>query len=248
MNNNKSPYDFSNEIDKLRIKLDYEKYSDATENLESYNNTNPYEEKNLQTPQISQKSLSNMNINTNSFTGNTEVINEEPSSGEYSDNEDETNVGGSKKVQNAVAETSALTGVLDSKKDGSSIGDKTMANLGGIAQYGMSQINMFQNEAKSEKEGWASFGSSIAGGAALGGSIGGPWGAAIGAGVGLITGTIDMIGDTKKRSETARNNYNNGLALASEKRKQDFQLKKGEEQIGKIKALRESQLNYLNLD
>lgn len=121
-------------------------------------------------------------------------------------------------------------------------------NIGGIASFASGQMNMFANEAQSEKESWTGLGTSTANGVALGASVGGPLGAAIGGAVGLTTGVIDFIGDTKKRRENARTEYDKQHSDAIIQRSEDWSMEQGEKGVQKLMDLRKNQLNYLNLD
>lgn len=256
------PIDFSNNIDKLRLKLDYENYKKDMNDEFSYDKNNAYDNGDLQPIKQNMQSVMLPELDLSSLTGtniNSNIIEAKNTNSNYQsenvDNDDYQNKGGSSQVQKATEKTmnamgSAVSGESDAAPFGSINGEGSgfMNNLGSIAGFATEQVNMFSNEAQSEKESWSSFGSSIAGGASVGAMVGGPWGAAIGAAVGLITGTVDMIVDTKKRNHRDRERYGETLRLAEEKRKQDYMLQKGEESVNKLTQLRKAQLNYINLD
>lgn len=234
-----SAKDYSNSIDKIRLKLDYEKYDQDTPDEFSYNKENPYKE--------NESSVNNSVIKLPDLDYDSLINTDYSLQNEESDNDDYQNKGGNRKVLKAMEKTtgedyteSGAFGSINGK--GSGLAD----NAGGIAQYGMQQVDMFSNVAGSEKESWASLGGSTLNGAALGMSVGGPIGAAIGGTVGAVTGVVDMIGDIKKRNESARQKHDDLLNLNTTKRKQDYKMQKGEESVNKLMQLRKAQLNYIN--
>lgn len=210
-----SPYDFNNDLSKLKLSLDYDGYNEGTENpyKEEPVSFSPRPSENVVLPELD---LSFLN----------------------------------KKVDANPLATLSTPGEK-SKGPFGSIGGKgsgVMDNIGSIANYGVQQANMFSNVAGSEKESWAGLGSSVAGGAGVGMSVGGPVGAAIGAGVGLVTGAVDFIGDTNKRNEKARDDYDKSFLENMNKRKEEWGTEKAERNLQKLTTLRKSQLNYLDLD
>lgn len=237
--------DFSNNVDRLRLKLDYEKY-DQDKNESDYKSNNAYGngEEELKPIQSNKPAgISIPQLDLSSLVGS----NNQPSLNTSSEPIANTDI--ASKTGSAI--NSASGSSSSGKRAFGSINGKGAGfadSAGGIAQYGMQMVNMFGTEAKSEKESWGSFGSAIAGGASIGATVGGPWGAVIGAAAGLVMGTVDMIGDTKKRRVSARNNYDKMLEMAANQRKQDYLLEKGEESINKLTQLRKAQLNYINTD
>lgn len=215
-----NPTDYTSEIDKLRLKLDYEKYDDDNSYKSSYSEDEEIQP--ITTPKPNDVILPELDISGLSDT----VI----------------NPNAPKIATDSTESANGPFGSINGKGSG------LEANAGAIAQYGMQNINMFSNTAQSEKEGWTNIGTNTLSGAALGMQVGGPVGAAVGAGVGLITSTIDMIGDTKKRNEEARDKFDLNHQLLQDKRKQDYNIKTGEGNIEKLAKLKKAQLNYLNLD
>ena len=214
-----NPTDYTSEIDKLRLKLDYEKYDDDNSYKQSYSQDEeiqPIAQKpnGIILPELDISRLSNIVINPNA----------------------------PKIATDSTDKATGPFGSINGKGSG------LEANAGGIAQYAMQNVNMFSNTAQSEKEGWSNIGSNTLGGAALGMQVAGPVGAAIGGGIGLLTSTIDMIGDTKKRNIETRDKFDLNHQLLQDKRKQDYNIKTGEGNIEKLAKLKKAQLNYLNLD
>lgn len=85
-------------------------------------------------------------------------------------------------------------------------------------------------------------------GAKLGMQIGGPWGAAAGAAFGAGATIVDAISDgnkaRKERIDENRKERRKNLT----KRERDYNLRKGEESVSRLKMLRESQMNYISLN
>lgn len=245
-----NPTEYSNNIDKLRLKLDYEKYDNET--YKGYGETHANIDVAEKTNQPGQISLPKLNYN-NLVEDNFSIVDEEAAIEEESDNDDYENKGGSKKVENAMKKTAEIS---DSSSGGDggkfgSIGGKgggVMDNLGGIMNFGSQQLNMFQNEAETEAESWSSLGNSVVGGASVGLSVGGPVGAAIGAGVGAITGVVDFLGDSSARREKAKEKYDKTISFNTAKRKQEYTMKQGQESINKLTQLRKNQLGYINTE
>lgn len=240
-----NPTDYSNNIDKLRLKLDYEKYDN-----ESYKGYGETQTENTATGTQQAEPIVLPKLNYDKLIQDDfSIVDEEA---EYVDDDDYQNEGGNKKVQKAIAKTAKISAKgSDNSGEFGSIGGKGSGfvdNAGGIANYGMQQIGMFQNVAETEAESWSGLANSVGGGAALGASVGGPWGAAIGGAVGGITGLIDMVGDIKKREEKAREKYDKTISFNTAKRKQDYTTKMGEESINKLAQLRKNQLGYINTE
>lgn len=79
-------------------------------------------------------------------------------------------------------------------------------------------------------------------GAALGASVAGPWGAAVGFVAGTGYGLIKGNSDSKKLVKQARTRQQAYLAQTTQQREIEQRLEEGQKEIGKLKALYQSQL------